>query len=309
MAETNEAARPNSTLQETNIAYIQKQEVEATQSESSEQRYKNEAGCLFSVITIVYNDCESFDMTAKSVLEQTDADFEWIIIDGGSTDGTAEAAARVGSRAAFCCSERDGGIYDAMNKGLRHATGEFVVFMNAGDIFADRLALAKVGDALYRSNRDVAMVVCSAEFRLSATRSYIQRPRKIDKYIAHSLPTSHQAIFVRTALHRDAMFNTGFKVAADYDALCRIYRMRQQTIYIDDVIASVWRGLDSNSLRFPMRNVLEMAKTQRQVLGLGRMYIFASAVRRLMPAVAFRLMCYRWSAPLTYRLIRMLRPR
>jgi glycosyltransferase involved in cell wall biosynthesis len=265
--------------------------------------------CLISVITIVYNNCAGFQTTARSVIEQCVEDFEWIVIDGGSTDGTVETIRSVEDRITSWCSERDGGIYDAMNKGLQKANGRFLVYMNSGDAFAASDSLEKVCKALDGADDDVAMVICGARFELPEGRSYDQLPRQIDSYISHSLPTSHQAIFFRTDLHRQTPFDLSFKIAADYDALCRLYKTNGKSVYLDDVIAIVWRGLDSNSLRFPIRNAVEMATTQRRVLGMGAMDIFLSGARRMMPVVAFRLLSYRWTAQITYRVITSLRPK
>lgn len=266
--------------------------------------------CLISVITIVYNNLAGFQTTARSVLEQRvdDFEFEWIVIDGGSTDGTVDAIRSVEAGIAYWCSERDGGIYDAMNKGLLKANGHFLVYMNSGDAFAGPDSLVKVCRSLDGADDDVAMIICGAKFDMPEGRSYDQMPRQIDSYISHSLPTSHQAIFFRTDLHRKFLFDVSFKIAADYDALCRIHQHNPKSVYLDEVIAVVWRGLDSNSLRFPVRNAVEMATTQRRVLGMNAMNILLSCARRMMPVVAFRLLSYRWTAKITYRVITKLRP-
>lgn len=95
-----------------------------------------------SIITVVYNDRAGFVKTANSVAEQREfySDIEYIVIDGGSKDGTAEAIAEAGSTIDYWVSESDKGIYDAMNKGIRAAKGSALLFLNAGDYF--------VGDVL-----------------------------------------------------------------------------------------------------------------------------------------------------------------
>src|SRR5476651_1350657 len=88
-----------------------------------------------SVITIVYNNVRDIERTMLSVLNQTFGNIEYIIIDGASTDGTLEVIKRYQNRIAKLISEKDEGIYDAMNKGLTIATGDYVLFMNSGDEF------------------------------------------------------------------------------------------------------------------------------------------------------------------------------
>ena len=261
-----------------------------------------------SVITVVYNNRDGFLRTAESVVQQIGADWEWIVIDGGSTDGTTESIERFAGSIRYWCSERDGGIYDAMNKGLARATGDFVVFMNSGDRFASPTALGSVVDAIARADPDVGMVLGAARFELSPNFTYVQSPRDLDRYVAHSLPTSHQAMFFRTELHRQAPFDTSIRIAADYDAICRMYRINPKAACTADVVAVVWRGLDSNSLRHPLRNLLDMARTQRRVLGLGYGRLLVSMGKRILPVIAFRLMSFGWTAAPMRRLIAALRP-
>lgn len=261
-----------------------------------------------SVITVVFNNAEGFIRTANSVVTQTGAAWEWIVIDGGSKDGTVDAIGTYADQIAYWCSERDHGIYDAMNKGLARARGDFLVFMNSGDRFAGPNVLQTVSAAIAAADPGIGMVLGAARFELTPSYSFVQSPRPLDPYVFHSLPTSHQAMFFRTALHRVTPFDPRIRIAADYDAICRMYKANSKAAYVGDVVALVWRGLDSNSIRFPFANMRDMASVQRRILGLGRARVLASAVRRAMPQVAFRLMSSRYTAPLVTRLISALRP-
>ena len=88
---------------------------------------------ILSIITINYNNSDGLQRTIESVLSQTWTDFEWIVIDGGSTDGSLDIIKKHASHFSFWCSEPDTGIYNAMNKGITHAKGEYLNFMNSGD--------------------------------------------------------------------------------------------------------------------------------------------------------------------------------
>ena len=89
-------------------------------------------GCRISVVTVCYNAVDCIEQTMLSVLDQTYHDIEYIIIDGGSTDGTVDIIKKYADRLAYWISEPDKGIYDAMNKGIAVATGDYINFMNAG---------------------------------------------------------------------------------------------------------------------------------------------------------------------------------
>jgi len=110
-----------------------------------------------SIITINFNNREGLIKTADSVLSQSFRDFEWILIDGGSSDGSAvviaDLANNTEANVSFWCSEPDNGIYNAMNKGIRKANGEYVLFLNSGDFLVDCDVLGKV--FLYSFNEDV----------------------------------------------------------------------------------------------------------------------------------------------------------
>ena len=97
-----------------------------------------------SIITINYNNLEGLKKTYESVVCQTWTDYEWIIIDGGSTDGSREFIEEHQDKFAYWCSEPDKGVYNAMNKGIAKAQGEYLNFMNSGDRFYDHQTLNEV---------------------------------------------------------------------------------------------------------------------------------------------------------------------
>ncbi|MBN2484736.1 MAG: glycosyltransferase [Bacteroidales bacterium] len=108
-----------------------------------------------SIITVVYNAKKQLEATVLSILEQTSKDFEYIIIDGGSTDGTLDVIKKYESQIGFWLSEPDNGLYDAMNKGLSHAKGTFVWFLNAGDKIFDMDTVQKLTDIYAKTDADI----------------------------------------------------------------------------------------------------------------------------------------------------------
>lgn len=98
---------------------------------------------ILSIITINYNNKNGVQKTIDSVLSQSFEDYEWIVIDGGSNDGSKELLEKYQEHFAYWCSEPDNGIYNAINKGLSHTTGDYIQFLNSGDWLYDSTALEK----------------------------------------------------------------------------------------------------------------------------------------------------------------------
>ena len=112
-------------------------------------------GCIMklSIITVNLNNCDGLQKTIDSVVSQTFKDFEWIVIDGGSTDGSKELIEQYADHFTYWVSEPDKGIYNAMNKGIRVAKGDYLQFLNSGDYLYDRTTLEKC--LLPQNNADV----------------------------------------------------------------------------------------------------------------------------------------------------------
>ncbi len=164
-----------------------------------------------SVITINYNNLTGLERTLTSVLAQKDVEFEYIVIDGGSTDGSREAIERVEDRLTYWTSEADRGIYHAMNKGIEQANGEFCLFMNSGDTFHDSLVLSKVtpilkGKDFYSGNQR----------NVGSSSKRVQSPCSIRAgWIAnHFLP--HQATFIRTSLLQERPYDEKYRICSDW---------------------------------------------------------------------------------------------
>ena len=162
-----------------------------------------------SVITVNYNNLSGLKKTIESVLNQTYLEFEYIIIDGGSTDGSADLIESVADRLFFWVSEKDSGIYNAMNKGVSHARGEFVVFMNSGDTFYSTSVLEQVVGSL-----DSDIVCGNADFG----GGYIwESPSVVDEgfWLNRSF-ICHQSTFIRTELLKQTPYDEHYRMVADY---------------------------------------------------------------------------------------------
>ncbi len=176
-----------------------------------------------SVVTVVRNAESAIEKTIKSVISQDYPATEYIVVDGDSTDSTKDVLNTYISAINVFVSGPDKGIYDAMNKSLSLASGEWVLFMNAGDTFYNSKALSKLTPALC-SNADVILAGISEILVDDLEKRIFKRfPRPL-KNIWYQMPTSHQSTLVRLETLKQYKFDTRFKWCADHDLLARLYR-------------------------------------------------------------------------------------
>lgn len=168
-----------------------------------------------TVITINYNNADGLKRTVGSVLSQTAQNFEYVVIDGGSSDGSRDIVNAIADgRLAFTCCEPDGGIYDAMNKGVGHSNGEYVLFLNSGDTFASERVLQEAIPAL---NGVDDVVYGNLIFRETDGREWTQVPPDeltVNFFLNHSLP--HPATFIRRQMLVDAPYDLTYPIVADW---------------------------------------------------------------------------------------------
>lgn len=174
-----------------------------------------------SIITINCNNREGLKKTAESVLAQSWRDFEWIIIDGASTDGSREYIIDLNEELAqngwnpisYWCSEPDKGIFNAMNKGIDKAKGEYLNFMNSGDYFLDKDTLGKVAGLIAANNADVFYGDCVLDYgERKETRVH---PSSLDIYELIVLPLCHQAMFFSRSVFKDEQYDEQYKISCD----------------------------------------------------------------------------------------------
>lgn len=189
-----------------------------------------------SIITVVLNGVSTLEQTIQSVLGQDYPDIEYIIIDGGSTDGTLEIIKEHEHRLSFWMSERDSGIYSAMNKGLQYATGDYVGFINSDDWYEDG-AIGRVAD-LMRST--LADVIYGDYYQvISNGNKTLMTARPLD-YINISMPFCHQSVFVKR--NTFSTFDVRYGVGADYKLLLDLYKTGVKFQYYSGVISNFRMG-------------------------------------------------------------------
>lgn len=175
---------------------------------------------FLSIITVNYNNNIELKKTLKSITEQSSDDFEHIIIDGGSTDGSVDTInlflqdSNYASKVGFWCSEKDSGIYNAMNKGIQHAVGDYILFLNSGDYFINSKIIEKI--KCEELNADIIYfdALCSFE-KGSVTMKY---PDVITPSFFYGYRTlNHQNTLIKTSIHKNRHYKENYKIAADMD--------------------------------------------------------------------------------------------
>lgn len=203
-----------------------------------------------TVITVTYNCVSTLEATIQSVLGQSYPNIEYIIIDGGSGDGTVGVIERYSDRLAYWVSEQDGGIYDAMNKGIAAATGDYINFMNAGDMFHAPTALADLV-----SNMDLdADVVCGDTIIRTAVGQYVRNVPPFSM-LDTTMIIGHQSALIRTALHQQIPYDTSFKISGDYNFFYTCYKQGKVFQYIASVVATfdAVEGVSNNNYRLSVK--------------------------------------------------------
>jgi glycosyltransferase involved in cell wall biosynthesis len=180
-----------------------------------------------TVITVCYNSAETIGRTLRSVREQTHPNVEHIIVDGASRDATLAVVATEGSHVAKVLSEKDKGIYDAMNKGVRLATGDVVGFLNADDFYKDSRVLERVARALDAESLD-ALYGDIEFFKAGDLETVVRRynsGRFRSSRLAWGWMPAHPALYVRRDIFdRFGMFRTDMRIAGDFEFIARVFK-------------------------------------------------------------------------------------
>lgn len=200
-----------------------------------------------TVVTAVLNDAGHIEQTILSVISQTDIEIEYIIVDGGSKDGTLELIGKYKDKISLLISEPDRGVYDAMNKGIKYSTGDFVYFLNSGDVLLNPSILSKIKfeDVNVRNTIIYGNVVV-AYGNIEA----LEKPRPFfnSKMKFKGIGICHQSMFFPGELIRNEKYDLSYNIAADYDLAYRLWRKGTEFLYRDITIAKYdWgKGISSN---------------------------------------------------------------
>lgn len=187
----------------------------------------------FSIITVCYNCKTTIENTILSVINQTYSKIQYIIIDGGSTDGTLEIINKYRNKIDIIISEADKGVYDAMNKGINHASGDWINFMNSGDTFYDLNVLANIQKHI---NPKMDIIYGDTCIELDNSKKYCLKPDTLESF-QYKLPFCHQSCFIKTTLAKSNLFDLTFKYVADYAMFYHLYNQKANFKYINTIIS------------------------------------------------------------------------
>ena len=170
-----------------------------------------------SIITIVYNDAKGLEKTIKSITNQTYKNIELIVIDGGSTDGTVKVIKKHQDQIDFWVSEKDDGIFHAMNKGIRVSNGIWVNFMNAGDTFFCNSTLARI--SFYKANSKVLL------YGKKINKGTLIEPTDPRMMKYGGTFANHQSMFFNASIlnTEDFLYDLNYPIYADYELVARLY--------------------------------------------------------------------------------------
>lgn len=206
---------------------------------------------LVSVITAVLNSEKYLEKSIKSVISQNYENIEYVIIDGGSNDGTLDIISKYKGKISFFVSEKDKGISDAFNKGIKNSKGKYVVFLGASDYFLSSDVISKMIEGV---NPEKDMIICGGIERISEDGNsvlYINSPSTFNKRtLLFKMPFPHQGIFMnRKYFEKYGLFDEKCKYSMDYELLLRAYGDFPKFI-IRNILVAAWRtgGIGSGKI-------------------------------------------------------------
>jgi len=220
-----------------------------------------------SIITVVWNNAKTIKDAIDSVLSQTYENIEYIIIDGASTDGTVEIVQNYGDKISKFISEKDKGLYDAMNKGIAQATGDIVGILNSDDFYIDEFVCERVIKEFEEKGVDsvYADLVFVKPENLEKTVRYYDSSHFTPEKFAYGWMPAHPTFFVKKEVYnRYGVFRTDLKIGADFDILVRfLYTHKISYSYIQEILVKMRVGGVSTSFSSIWVNTLEQLQVCR----------------------------------------------
>ena len=203
-----------------------------------------------SIITVCFNAERTIESTIKSVLEQDYDNIEYILIDGYSTDNTMKIVNEYRNHIDFILSEKDNGIYDAINKGIAHASGDIVGLLNADDEFFDKHIISKIAN-VFNNSQVLDSIIGDIVFQNSKNktiRRYSSKNWKPSKFAWGFMPPHPSFYCKRAIFYKYGFYNTSFKIAADFDILIRFLKVNSISFrYVSLVFVKMKLGGTSTS--------------------------------------------------------------
>ena len=183
----------------------------------------------FSIITVCHNAVSTIGRTIQSVIGQTYTDYEYIIIDGASTDGTLDVLNRYRNNFSHLISEKDQGIYSAMNKGIKLASGEIIAFLNSDDFYIDENVLTTVRNKIVTNDEGAEVYYGNlVVYNKETGQGRLWKPGLVNRLFLYRGTLPHPAMFYRRNVFDIAgIFDENFVISGDYEWVARAYFLKQ----------------------------------------------------------------------------------
>lgn len=234
----------------------------------------------FSIITVNLNNGSGLCETIESVISQTCIDYEYIVIDGGSTDGSLDLIKEYARRITYWVSEPDGGIYNAMNKGVLKTNGEWIIFMNSGDIFKNNNVLQQ----LFSIEIHTLTQIVYGNTIVKNKNIKITPPANINKNFFFFDTICHQSLFFKRSVFEVIGYhNLNYKIISDREFLMRAMVRNLQFAYID-IDMCIW---ESEGLSLKNLNLFHKEQAEMRNIYFNILEIFLLRVGKKISLVSF----------------------
>ncbi|MFH1509272.1 MAG: glycosyltransferase family 2 protein [bacterium] len=230
-----------------------------------------------SVVTTVFNAKDTIEQTIKSILQQNYSNIEYIIIDGGSKDGTLEIIEKYKNSIDYFVSEGDKGIYDGMNKGISIANGEVIYFLNADDELYDKEVISNIVKE-FEQEKDLAMIFGNVLIQDKKSQlNYLTNIKYYEKDVVRKVESmNHQGVFIKTSVIKKlGMFDLSFKLAADTDLLYKVFIGKYPSKYTKKIVAKFTTGGFGANKKLAYDEEKRIIKKQ-----LGKIRLFKFIIKR-----------------------------
>lgn len=200
-----------------------------------------------SIITVNLNNAAGLEKTAESIVSQTFNDFEWIVIDGGSTDGSKELIEQYSDYIAYWVSEKDSGIYNAMNKGVKHANGEYLQFLNSGDSLNGMTILERVALELHGED-----ILYGNFYQVLTSGKKLKRRMPSTLHVADFVYSSigHGSSFIKKIRLMECPYNEQLRIVSDWEFFLKMFWNNKTFRHINEYITAFdASGISSSNLK------------------------------------------------------------
>ncbi|MEL4371495.1 glycosyltransferase family 2 protein [Shewanella xiamenensis] len=241
---------------------------------------------LITIITVVYNGDRYLEDTILSVTNQTYSNIEYIIVDGGSKDKTLDIIRKYESDIEFWVSEKDSGIYDAMNKGLGLAKGDYIIFMNADDTFFDNNVVHHLAKVVYESDETIDIIYGKTKVK-DLNYDWVDGQEVSFSGLANYAICHQSAMVSRESYHKFNGFNLSYKICADYDFFVKLFKSDLVAKFLPFCISTIRvGGVSTTNIKQTIGEKLKIFETHYS--GSTRLQYLAKVYFYLYPRLYFR---------------------